>query len=181
MADESHDNSGTPETEGVKQFTQEDLNKIVSERVNEVNSNKQKAIDEAVAKAKAEWDEAQKIASLTGQEKLEAEFNAKLKEAKKDRDSLNSELRKVQTELAISKAQAQLAGLDLPTEFAVNLLGKDDAETTQNIQAFDAKVKELVTKKVNESIARVTPKVGGDVRPTDEMQSQIAKVMGIKT
>ena len=57
MADESHDNSGTPsKTAGEVTFTpeqQERINAIVAEHVNKANEGKQKAIDDAVAEAVA--------------------------------------------------------------------------------------------------------------------------------
>lgn len=192
MAEDSYDNSGTPKKEDVKLFTQEDVNKYVSERVNEINAKNQKAIEEMRAqhdadtqalleKAKAEWEEAKRMESLTGQEKMQAEYNAKLTKAQKEQDSLNKELQKIQTELAISKAQAQLASLNLPPQFADKMIGKDDAETSQNIQAFDAMVKELVAKMVNENVARGTPKLGNAEATRPVMQDKIAAAMGVKS
>jgi len=157
MTDESKDYSGTPEKEDVKTFTQEELNQIVSERVNKVKANEEKAIAEALAKAKAEWEESQRISSLQGEEKLKAEFQKELTKAQKTMDTTSQQLADVQRELAITKAQTQLATLNLPTDLAQNLLGKDDAETAQRIQDFSKKVNELVTAKVNEAVARGAP------------------------
>ena len=181
---EVNDNSGSQEKSDVEiKFTPEQQTKvddIVSKRVNEIKAQQQKVLDDTLAKAKAEWEEQAKIAALTGQEKVQAEYTAKLSKAQREQETMSAELKKVQNELAISKAQAQLASLNLPPQFADKMLGKDDDETTKNIQAFDAMIKELVAQKVNENVARGTPKIGGDVKPSSEMQAQIAKVMGVK-
>ena len=163
MGEESHDNSNPQtdkKTEEVKQFTQTEVNEMISKRVNEINASKQKAIDDAVAKEVKKLQDKQRIASLEGEERLKAEYQQKLDEIEAQRKAQAEQLATAQRDLAISKAQASLASLDLPPDFAENLIGKDDAETEKNIQAFNSKVNELVAKKVNESIARNTPRVG---------------------
>lgn len=178
MAEPIKDDSGTPETpkEDVKTFTQEEVNNLISERVNRLNASKQKDLEEALNKARTEWEEKQKMESLSGQEKLQAE----LKKAQKDQESLNKELNEARLQLAISKAEAQLAALDLPTEFADKFIGENDEQTSKNIQLFDAKVKELVAQKVNESIARGSPKLGTtEAQTTPDWQKQIADAMKI--
>lgn len=184
MADESHDNSGTPsKTSGEVTFTaeqQERINAIVAERVNKANEGKQKAIDEAVAQAlKAQADKT-RIESLQGEERIKAEYQAKLDAAEADRKAQSDRLAAAERDLAISKAQAQLAALNLPPEFAVNLLGADDKETAKNIQAFNAKVSELVAAKVNDSLARGTPKLGGAGAGGEDWKAQIDAAMGIR-
>lgn len=180
MAGESNDNSGTPNQTEEITFTPEQqtrINEIVSARVNEANAGKQKAIDDAVAKALQKQAEKQRIESLQGEERLKAEYQAELDRIEADRKAQMEQLQTAQHELAISKAEAQLAGLGLPTEFASNLLGKDDKETSKNIQTFNTKVNELVTAKVNESLARGPPKAGGAV-PTqqDAIMAQLRAV-----
>ena len=170
MAEESNDNSGTqPITEEIKEYTKSDVNRIVSDRVNELNARKEKAIDEAVQKALKDAAQKQRIESLQGEERIKAEYQAQLDKITAEREAQEEELRTAQRDLAISKAEAQLAGLNLPTEFAINLLGKDDKETTKNIQAFNTKINELVTAKVSESLARGTPKAGGAVAPQQDI------------
>lgn len=173
MTDDPKDNSGTPNPE-VKTFTQEELDKIISERMNRAKASEEKAIQEALDKAKAEWEESQRISTLQGEERMKAEFQKELSKAQKTADTTSQQLANVQRELAVTKAQAQLAALDLPTEFASNFLGKDDAETTQNIQGFSAKVNELVAAKVNESLARGAPSAN-NANPTAS-QDQFAEL-----
>ena len=177
MAEDSDGNSGTPTTEDVKQFNQKEVDKILAIE----KERNDKRTSEALAKAKAEWEEEQRIAQLKGTEKLEAEYNAQLKKLQEDNSSTSSELQKVRMELAISKAEAQLASLDLPIELAPNFIGADDAETSKKIQSFNQKVNELVAKKVNESVSRGAPKIGG--APTgqvDATQARINAAMGVK-
>jgi len=190
MAESNNDNSGTPNKEDVT-FTpeqQEKLNTIVQERVNKLNAkitnleeSKQKDIENAVAKARTEWEEEKRLESLSGQEKLQAEYDAKMAKFKRDQDSLAKELNDARMALAISKAEAQLAALNLPTEFADKFVGENDETTSKNIQLFDAKVKELVAQKVNESIARGSPKLGNaEAQSRPDWQAEIASAMKVK-
>ena len=181
MAEQINDASGTPKnSEDVKTFTQEEVNNMISERVNRLNATKQKDLEDALAKARAEWEESKKIESLSGQEKMQAEFDAKLTKARKDQETLNKELAEARTALAVSKAQAQLASLDLPTEFAERFIGENDEQTSKNIQLFDAKVKELVAKKVNESISRGSPRLGTNDNKEPDWQAQIKAAMHVQ-
>lgn len=173
MADESKDYSGSPEPQGeVKTFTQEDVNNIVAE----VKAKKQRQIDEAVEKALKDASERQRIESLQGEERLKAEYEAKLNSVEAERAKREEELRIATRELAISKAEAQLASLNLPTEFAVNLLGEDDKETARNIQTFNTKVNEFITAKVNESLARGGPQIGA-AQTVPNAMAEIDKAM----
>lgn len=178
MADESKDYSGSPANpQGeVKTFTQEELNTIISERVNALNASHQKAMDEAVKKALKEQSDKARIESLQGEEKVKAEYQAKLDAIEADRVAKEKELMEATRALAISKAEAQLASLGLPTEFAVNLLGEDDKTTQKNIQTFNTKVNELVTAKVNESLARGGPQIG-TVKPAQNAMAEIDRAM----
>jgi len=173
LADESKDYSGSPEPQGeVKTFTQEDVNNIVAE----VKAKKQRQIDEAVEKALKDASERQRIESLQGEERLKAEYEAKLNSVEAERAKREEELRIATRELAISKAEAQLASLNLPTEFAVNLLGEDDKETARNIQTFNTKVNEFITAKVNESLARGGPQIGA-AQTVPNAMAEIDKAM----
>jgi len=177
LADESKDYSGSPEPQGeVKTFTQEELNNIISERVNAVNASRQKAIDDAVKKALKDASEQQRIQSLQGEERLKAEYEARLTSIEAERAKQEAELREANKALAISKAEAQLASLNLPTEFAVNLLGADDKETAKNIQTFNSKVNEFITAKVNESLARGGPQIGA-AQTVPNAMAEIDKAM----
>ena len=180
MAEESHDNSGTPSKEEVKEFTQADLNKIVSERVNEVKANKEKAIEDAVKKAREEWEEAKKIESLQGEEKMKAEFQKQLNKTEAMHKALEQQFADTKRQLAVTKAESELAKLGLPTDFAENLIGEDDAKTTSNIQVFNAKVNEFVTAKVNEALARGAPRVSDAQTTRPDQFAEIDRAMGFR-
>jgi len=172
MVEESHDNSNTQSktTEEVT-FTpeqQEKVNSILQQRINEINAGKQKAIDDAVDKALRDQANKQRIASLEGEEKLKAEYQAKLEEVESERKAQAEELASAQRALALSKAEAQLASHNLPTDFAANLLGEDDETTSRNIETFNTKVNALVTAKVSEALARGPPMTGGSVATQQE-------------
>ena len=177
MVEESHDNSNTQtKTSEEVTFTaeqQEKVNSIIQQRVNEINAGKQKAIDDAVAKALKDQANRQRIASLEGEEKLKAEYQAKLEEVENERKAQAEELATAQRALAISKAEAQLASHNLPTEFAINLLGEDDKATAKNIETFNTKINALVTAKVNESLARGAPKTSADASGSPTWKQEI--------
>jgi len=185
MADDSNkDFSGTPpEKEEVKDkgFTQEEVDRMISERVNRENAGRQKAIDEAVAKALKDAENKQRIASLQGEEKLKAEYQARIDEIEAQSKAAQEKLASTQRDLAISKAQANLAELGLPVDFAPNMLGASDEDTAKNIAAFNAKINALVTEKVNESLARGAPKTNtnGNVAG-DAWKSQMRDAMGLQ-
>lgn len=176
MAEDTHDDSGTP-TQEAKVFTQAELDEKIQARVEREKAGRQKAIDDAVAKALKEQAEKSRIESLQGEERIKAEYQAELARIDAERKASAEQLASAQRELAVSKAQGQLAGMGYPTDFAENLLGKDDAETSRNIQAFDKAVKALVTEKVNEAVARGTPAIGNSATATPSWQNEIAKAM----
>jgi len=164
----AEDNNGSSNTHSSDEVTftpeqQERVNSIVQQRVNEINAGRQKAIDDAVAKALKDQASKARIASLEGEEKLKAEYQSKLEEIENERKEQAEQLAEAQRALAISKAEAQLAGLGLPAEFATNLLGADDKATQKNIETFNARVNALVTAKVSEALARGPPMTGGSV------------------
>ncbi len=184
LAEETNGNSGTqgqPEG-GSRLFSQEEVNDIISKRVNELNETKQKAIDDAVAKALKKQADKQRIEALEGEEKLKAEYQARLDEIEAERKAQQEQLLTAQRALSISKAEAQLASLNLPPEFAVNLLGKDDKETTKLIQDFNSKINELVASKVNDSLARGTPRINtnGDGQAKTGWQAEIDRAFAKK-
>lgn len=159
MAEDPKDMSGNP-TGDVKTFTQEELNDTIAKRLSEEKERNQKRIDEAVAKALEDEREKQRVASLEGEEKTKALYEAQINKQNKEMERQAKVLEQVSHELAKSKAEAQLASLGLPITFASNLIGDNDEATTKNITEFNQAFTEAVAKAVNENVARGTPKVG---------------------
>lgn len=181
MAEEIKDDSGISKDGEVKQsvpktYTTEEVNDIVSGRVNELKAKQDKAIEDAVKKALKEQSERQRIESLQGEERLKAEYQAQLESLQAERTAQAEQLKAANLALAISKAEAQLASLGLPTEFADKMIGANDRETAKNIETFNAKVNELVTAKVNDSLARGGPQIG-TVKTDASQFAEIDKAM----
>jgi hypothetical protein len=175
MAEEQNNVQDTPTSEA--KFTQEDVDRILQERLTDEKSRRERAIEKAVAEALHKRDEEQRIQTLQGEDRLKAEAQARIDAIQAEQAKTAELLASTQRELAISKAEAQLAGLGLPTQFAPNLLGADDKETSKNIAEFSGTINELVTAKVNESLARGAPRAGGaSPSPQDALYEQLRKV-----
>lgn len=178
MAEDEGKDSGTPETGGAKTFTQEELDDIVKERVRQEKERSNKAVDEAVAKALAKDKEKQRIEALQGEERLRAEFEAKIQASESDAKDKSDRLASALRDLAVYKATTELAKLDLPTEVAPQMIGEDEAATKRNIEAFSKAFNEAVNKRVAESIAKGAPNVGG--QPGEEAwKTDLRKAFGL--
>lgn len=123
---ETEDNK-TEET-GKKVFSQEDVDKLISERLKRAEAKKQGEIDAAVKKAMADYDRKAKMS--------EAERAA---EASKEREN---ELTKRERELAIrentARAKEVLSDKNIPTSLVKYIATADADETDENIEAFEA-------------------------------------------
>ncbi|MGN0138411.1 MAG: DUF4355 domain-containing protein [Candidatus Methanomethylophilaceae archaeon] len=162
--------SETKDPHDVKEYSKNDVNEMISSRVNELNAKWEREIAK-LTKAQAE---AERIASLQGEERVKAEYEAKLKETS---DSLEQTRR----ELALSKAQAKLTSRGLPPEFADNVLGADDKETDSKIDLLAKTVSDLVAKQVSANLSHGTPPQGGNPpSEKDAIAARLDRVMGMK-
>ena len=116
----------TEET-GKKQFSQEDVDKIISDRLKKAERKKQDEIEAQVKKAIADYDRKAKM--------TEAERAA---EASKERES---ELTKREHELAVrentARAKEILTDKQIPTSLVKYIATADADETDENIAAFE--------------------------------------------
>nr|DAH33964.1 MAG TPA: Major head protein [Caudoviricetes sp.] len=170
---ENIDDTGTggePQPE-LKTFTQDEVDKIVSQRLKAERERRDREdktrADEAAEQAR--------IAQLEGEERVKAEYEQKVK-------ARDTELAELKRTLAVTRAQGELAKQGLPVEFAGNLIGDSDDQTDANIAAFSKSVSDLVARQVSESLNRGTPPAGQGAGPTkeDEMSSMLDRLMGIK-
>lgn len=157
-----------------KQFTQTEVNEIMQKRLEREAKARQKAIEEAIAEDRKKRE----MESLQGEERVKAEYEAKLAESKRNQDEREKKYAELERELAITKAQAKLSGLGLPAELAPNVIGADDKETEKNIAALNKAVNDLVTKKVNEGLNHGAPKAGV-ASEVNVGQAEINRLMGI--
>ena len=178
MAENINDESGNPKAD-VKTFTQDEVNSIISERLSKAKESNERMVAEAVAKAIEEERERQRTASLEGEDKLKATYDAQIKKQNEVLSKQQKELEQARLEIAKTKAEAQLAGLGLPVDFAVNLIGADDEATAKNIQTFSTAFNDAVAKAVNDNVARGTPKLSDSNANVPSWQAEIDKAMKI--
>ena len=132
------------ETVEVKTFTQEEVDKMISKRL-------QRERKDIEAKIEAERKQAEELAKLSEQEKASKLLELKEKE-------LNDKIRAFESEKLLNETTKQLASKDLPIEFAEMLKSNDAEKTFENIQLFEAKFNEAVEKVVTERLRGNVPK-----------------------
>lgn len=125
-------------------YTDEDVNRIVAKKIAKERE-----------KAKAEADEAARLAAMTEQERTAAELEKALQEvaelkAAKERAEMTSTARKMLSE----------QGVNVP-ENLVGVLVKEDADTTKEaVESFAAMFKNAVDAEVKAKLGGSTPKTG---------------------
>lgn len=139
-------------------FTREDLSKLVAEQLADKKAEWEKNMNDAVAKAKQDGKDE---ATMTAKEL--AEKHAKEREAELDKKSAELEKRFAELDKRdrLSKARDILSQQQLPTEAAELLVGKDDDETKQNIEAYQKLVEQGVKNAIHRNSAQKEPQNGG--------------------
>ena len=132
------------DTVEVKTFTQEEVDKMISKRL-------QRERKDIEAKIEAERKEAEELAKLSEAEKQRKLFEKQVKEFEETK-------RAFENERLLNETSKQLASKNLPIEFAEMLKGNDAEKTFENIQLFEAKFNEAVEKVVTERLRGNVPK-----------------------
>ena len=131
------------EAKEVKTFTQDEVDKMISKRL-------QRERKDIEAKIEAERKEAEELAKLSEQEKQKKLFQVReFEETKKA----------FEAERLLNETSKQLASKNLPIEFAEMLKGEDAESTFNNINVFEAKFNEALEKMVTERLRGSVPKV----------------------
>ena len=132
------------DTVEVKTFTQEEVNEMISKRL-------QRERKDIEAKIEAERKEAEELAKLSEAEKQRKLFEKQVKEFEETK-------RAFENERLLNETSKQLASKSLPIEFAEILKGNNAEKTFENIQLFEAKFNEAVEKVVTERLRGNVPK-----------------------
>ena len=132
------------DTVEVKTFTQDEVDKMISKRL-------QRERKDIEAKIEAERKQAEELAKLSEQEKASKLLELKEKE-------LNDKIKAFENEKLLNETSKQLASKNLPIEFAEMLKGNDAEKTFENIQLFEVKFNEAVEKVVTERLRGNVPK-----------------------
>lgn len=148
IASDVHDKliKGTDvEAKEVKTFTQDEVDKMISKRL-------QRERKDIEAKIEAERKEAEELAKLSEQEKQKKLFEKQVREFEETKKAFEAER-------LLNETSKQLASKNLPIEFAEMLKGEDAESTLNNINVFEAKFNEALEKMVTERLRGATPKV----------------------
>ena len=132
------------DTVEVKTFTQDEVNEMISKRL-------QRERRDIKAQIEAERREAEELAKLSEAEKQKKLFEKQVKEFEETK-------RAFENERLLNETSKQLASKNLPIDFADMLKGNDAEKTFENIQLFEAKFNEAVEKVVTERLRGNVPK-----------------------
>lgn len=161
---QTSDNGGAK----VVSMTQEDLDRIISERLDKAKRSWDKA---AADKQKAEEDKAA-IDRLQGEEKLKKQHQIEVEKLQQERDTYQRELR-------IAKAETVLSSKGLDPQFASTLIGATDEETNANIDSFAKMVEAQVSKTIKATTAKGAPPVPNSTS-SDPIKDQIMRGFGVQ-
>lgn len=131
--------------EEVKTFTQEEVDKMISKRL----QRERKDIEAKIEKERLEAEELAKLSEADRQRKLFEKQVAEFEETKKA----------FENEKLLNETSKQLASKNLPIEFAEMLKGTDAESTFENIKVFEEKFNAALEVKVNERLKGNVPKV----------------------
>jgi crotonobetainyl-CoA:carnitine CoA-transferase CaiB-like acyl-CoA transferase len=145
-----------------KTFTQEEVNKIVSERINEVSSKTDETVAKRIQEAQAEWERKAKLS-----DEQRASEAQKAKEAELDEKDRQITLRENR-----ASAIEKLVEKKIPTEVVDYLVGIDMDKTTSNIDKFETVFNKAVETAVETKLKGSTPPdlKGGKSKGTERKQ-----------
>lgn len=143
--------------EGDKTFTQADIDRILAERL-------AKAEKQFKTKLEKEKSEAERLASMSAEERAKAEFEKERADFLAEKAALESQKLELQTRKELSTA-------GLNENFAPFILNASGENTADKVNEMIASFKTLyetdLARKVDERLAKPTPKGGQSATPLD--------------
>lgn len=150
--------------ETLKQFTQEELDKIVSERLERDRKKQQSIFEKKLDEKLAEQERLSKLS----QEEKEKQLTEK---AKRDLEDKQKELTIRENKLS---GKEKLTELNIPVEFIDFVLSEDLEKMTENIEIFSKKWNEAVN-------AAVADKLKGDAPRDPNKKGDTATHSGMRS
>ena len=124
------------------EFTQEELDNLISKR-----------LEREKKKAQAEREEAEKLAKMSEAEKQQTLFEKKVKEF----EDMKKKYELEKMELEVIK---QLSSKNLPTQFSKYLLNEDAETSFNNIKEFEVEWQKAIEQAIDTRLKGKTPQVG---------------------
>lgn len=141
---ETKETTDTQESKETKTYTQEEVDALLQREGD-------KRVSAALKKQQRKFDEAQKLASMSEEEKHDYEYNQKVAELEKREAEI------AKKELA-QETMKQLTEKGLPSTAAQFLVAVDAEHTNENIKAFEKMWLEAIEGEIKKRIATGTPK-----------------------
>ena len=168
MTDEATQTTETT-TENPKTFTQEELDKIVQDRLAQLTRKVEREQEEARRKSQEQAD----LEKLQGEERMKKQYELDKAKLTEERDGYLRELK-------LARAESVLASKGLDAKFAPNMIGATDEETKANIAALEKLVNDMVASRTKEALSKGAPPAGNGSSASDDMLAAARKAAGLK-
>lgn len=145
-----------------KTFSQEEVNNVVSKRINEINAKNEEKMKKAIQEAKAEWE---KQSQMSDEEKQKEEMSKKEQEIAERERNLTLQERSIAT-------KAVLQDKGMPTELADYLIDVEKDTTDSNVEKISKVWDEALSKAVEAKVAGETPKDSSNQQEQDKKKYQ---------
>lgn len=139
----TNDDQDTSNTEEVKTFTQEEVNKVIQDRITREQAKWEKKVEE-------EKTEAERMAKMTEAQKQKALFE-------KDKKEFEETKKAFEREKLLNETTKQLVDKELPAEFAEYLITETAEDTLKRMETFETKWNKAIEKQVNEKLRGGNP------------------------
>lgn len=160
--------SGSEKGKDGKLFTQDELNDIITKRLN---------------KEKSKWEhqvsEAERLASLSAEERLAEDIKRQQEELESNRKAFEEMKSKYEREQLLNQTSKELSKKSLPISFAELLTGKTAEETQANIESFSKAFTNAVQEEVNNRLKGRVPSSNKDGGLEGTITKEVFRKMSI--
>ena len=163
-------NPETPKTtETPKTFTQDELDRIVQDRLAQYTRKVEREQEDARRRSQEQAD----LEKLQGEERLKKQFDLDRSKLVEERDGYLRELR-------LARAESVLASKGLDPKFAPNMVGATDEDTKANIESLERMVAEMVAAKTKDALSKGAPPAGSGTSAKADLLASARKAAGLK-